>query len=608
LCRFCFHLPVACAIVHTTKKIHVLASEIRESNEAVLSKCDSGAAPAGGGGAGAQAVVGVVVVRHAVLGDVVLLPVAPQCVRLLPVRGVVSHQQELLIHAQRHDEPDDVQNDARHHYVPADDEQRAGDLLAELPAPPFSAVESTLLVRHGQEEVAQMRLREQPRQHPAQGPRHCMSMKNAQRVVHPLQQRPALVHHHHGEPRNTPRANPHQNRRPALHHTCQNTTTQCSVTVLQTSCSKTDHINFGCISTCSRRDDHQSSNHALHRADHGRLAEHQHIQQRPHEQTGGRAHIGVDHRHGGIDVSRVRISSVEPRPSQPQQPRPRQHEQHVVRWEPLPVPRQPRPNLNKTKKNHQKSKTAQVCMDNPTLVIEPCKLTYPEGGGEAGDTGGEMDDVAAGVVDDAPLEEEAAAPEAEGAHGVGEGEPERDEEHPRDEVHAAEEGAGQEDERDGREDELKVDHGGERVEGRQRRGLQRAVLVVVDGGGQVSLREQRPVAEHRARLPPDRQQLLPERHLVRVDHPAQQHCRERVERHERRVHGPFLLHDTPVQNHQPGHRLQPHQRRGRQLPCVVALVQPVGHHPARVLVRRRHRRRRHLHTPLALFPAIKLVS
>lgn len=44
--------------------------------------------------------------------------------------------------------------------------------------------------------------------------------------------------------------------------------------------------------------------------------------------------------------------------------------------------------------------------------------------------GREMDDIAAGVVDDAHLEEEAAAPEGVSADSVGEGEPEGHKEHP----------------------------------------------------------------------------------------------------------------------------------------------------------------------------------
>jgi hypothetical protein len=219
---------------------------------------------------------------------------------------------------------------------------------------------------------------------------------------------------------------------------------------------------------------------------------------------------------------------------------------------------------------------------------------YPVGGSEAGDAGGEVDDIAAGPVDDAPLPEEAAAPEGEGADGVGAGEPEGDEEHPGAEAHAAEDGAGEEDEGDGGEDELEVDLGGHGEEGRH------GADVGGGAGGQRGLREQVLVAERGAGLAPDRDELLPERHLVRPPHPAQQHRRERVERHERRVHGPLLLHNAPVKNHQRRHRLHPHQRRRRQLPCVVALVQPVRvHPPERLVVRRRNAILRHLDHPLA---------
>lgn len=59
-----------------------------------------------------------------------------------------------------------------------------------------------------------------------------------------------------------------------------------------------------------------------------------------------------------------------------------------------------------------------------------------------------MNDVSSRVVNDAVLKEEASAPNAERANGVGKGEPERDEDHPCCEVHSAEEGASDENESD----------------------------------------------------------------------------------------------------------------------------------------------------------------
>ncbi|BAS87275.1 Os03g0838450, partial [Oryza sativa Japonica Group] len=222
--------------------------------------------------------------------------------------------------------------------------------------------------------------------------------------------------------------------------------------------------------------------------------------------------------------------------------------------------------------------------------------TDPVGGGEAGDAGGDVDDVAAAVVDDAPVEEEAAAPEGEGADGVGEGEPERDEDHPGEEAHAAEEGAGDEDEGDGGEHALEVHHRRHRVQRLHRRRLHAAVGAVVDRRRQRGAADEEALVQRRPRLPPDREELLPERHVVRPGDPADPHGGEGVERHERRVHRPLLLHHAAVQHHQARHALQPHHRRRHQLPRVVALVQPVRHRRRRVpLVRQRHHRRRRRH-------------
>ncbi len=45
-------------------------------------------------------------------------------------------------------------------------------------------------------------------------------------------------------------------------------------------------------------------------------------------------------------------------------------------------------------------------------------IVYPVGCSEASNPGGEVDDIAAGVVNDTPLVEEAPTPEAERAYGV----------------------------------------------------------------------------------------------------------------------------------------------------------------------------------------------
>src|SRR5271156_883533 len=69
-----------------------------------------------------------------------------------------------------------------------------------------------------------------------------------------------------------------------------------------------------------------------------------------------------------------------------------------------------------------------------------------------------MDDIPAGVVNDASLLEETAAPETIGANGVAETYPQGHENHPCREVHTAEVAASSDDDSDGRKDKLEVYH------------------------------------------------------------------------------------------------------------------------------------------------------
>jgi hypothetical protein len=101
-------------------------------------------------------------------------------------------------------------------HVPADDEERAGELLPELRA---VAVEGALGVGDREEQVAQRRLREQARQQAA----HAMRVDHAQRVVHVPQDAGPLVEDHHRVPRDAPREHAHHHGRPPLHQTCMHT-------------------------------------------------------------------------------------------------------------------------------------------------------------------------------------------------------------------------------------------------------------------------------------------------------------------------------------------------------------------------------------------------
>jgi len=76
-----------------------------------------------------------------------------------------------------------------------------------------------------------------------------------------------------------------------------------------------------------------------------------------------------------------------------------------------------------------------------------------------------VDNVAAGIINNAFLEEEATTPETESADDVRESNPERHEDHPSGEVHAAQESTSHNDHGDCGENELKVNHGGKRIGG-----------------------------------------------------------------------------------------------------------------------------------------------
>ena len=69
-----------------------------------------------------------------------------------------------------------------------------------------------------------------------------------------------------------------------------------------------------------------------------------------------------------------------------------------------------------------------------------------------------VNDISSGIVNNTHLVEETASPEAECADGVGEGHPERDEDHPGEEVHAAEIRTSYQNQRNSREDKLEIHH------------------------------------------------------------------------------------------------------------------------------------------------------
>ena len=188
-----------------------------------------------------------------------------------------------------------------------------------------------------------------------------------------------------------------------------------------------------------------------------------------------------------------------------------------------------------------------------------------------------MDHVAAAEVDRPVVREVAAAPDEERIDRVHARSPQDDERDPCFEVHAAEDGAEHEDRRDPGEDELEVDERGLREvrlpdEGNVPLPLQRLVVEHVSG-----LADEVP-EEARVRQAVPR---IAEAHLVPVEHPLDEHEGERDEGEHHRVHRPALLHHAAVQDDETGDAHQPDERRCRELPGVVARVQPlrVQHRP-----------------------------
>jgi hypothetical protein len=68
-------------------------------------------------------------------------------------------------------------------------------------------------------------------------------------------------------------------------------------------------------------------------------------------------------------------------------------------------------------------------------------------------------DLPSRIIDNTKFEEKSSTPNAKSPYSVGERQPERDEEHPGEEIHAAEIGSSNEHQSNGSEDKLEIDHG-----------------------------------------------------------------------------------------------------------------------------------------------------
>jgi len=201
--------------------------------------------------------------------------------------------------------------------------------------------------------------------------------------------------------------------------------------------------------------------------------------------TGPTPELAICHDSLRTDVTYTTVESV---PPDPENTRSHHHEQDVVRLEVL------------------------------TVLLQTG--TNPPGADESRGARAQMNDVSAGIIEDAHLEEEAATPQAICADTVAESEPQRHEEHPGREIHASQERSRNEDEGDRSEDELEVNHG---CKGKVLRHT---------GRGQTRLTDLHACGEDWTRYAGKWEHVFTKTDFVRPDHPANQHHGEGVERHK----------------------------------------------------------------------------
>ena len=263
------------------------------------------------------------------------------------------------------------------------------------------------------------------------------------------------------------------------------------------------------------------------------------------------ARLVLTHGGGRVRAREVRVTTVEAVPAEPQDAGADRDEHQVVRHRLLPVPLEARAD--------------------------------DRGGHEAGDAGGEVDDVTAGEVERALARPVAAAPEEEGVDRVGEGDPQRNEDHPRLEADPAEHRADEQDRGDRGEHELEVldrrarqpEAGVEDLTGLRHRvpghrGVNKRDARLAFQG--VGAKDSPRVTEHVDAAEMDQRRA--EAHLVGPQHPGDEDQAEGHENHERGVHGPLLLHQAAVQHGQGRDGHKPDQRRRCHLPGVISRTQP----------------------------------
>ena len=176
-------------------------------------------------------------------------------------------------------------------------------------------------------------------------------------------------------------------------------------------------------------DRHKTSDHSLHCTENRGLLVVDHIADCPAKQRHGGRDVGVENGCTSVCGSGVWITTIETVPADPEDACSDQYTENVIWTRIFAISRQTR--------------------TDPVGAYETCcPRRY-------------VDDISTGIIDHAALEEESTAPKTVGSNRVREGDPERDEDHPSVEVHAAQESTCHDDDGDGCENKLEIHHGAE---------------------------------------------------------------------------------------------------------------------------------------------------
>ena len=178
--------------------------------------------------------------------------------------------------------------------------------------------------------------------------------------------------------------------------------------------------------TSAGSDTNKARNHALHGTNHRWLLKVNHITDSPAQKRHGSSDVGIEHSRPGVCGSRIRISSVEAVPANPEDSGSNHNAKNVIWTRVFAISGQAR--------------------TNPVCAYETCG------------SGRQVDNVSSGIINDTHLEEPSTSPERVSSDSVREGYPQGNEKHPGCEIHASEECSSHDDNGNSCKDKLEIDH------------------------------------------------------------------------------------------------------------------------------------------------------